>query len=146
MDCRDAKGWPPLLYAHFVDHQDCVLALMKAKPAQVREVEVERWRGGGGEAWAKGGEGEEGEVEGGEVGGGLGKRRGRGKGGLGERRGRGGGEWGRVKGKGKVEGRGRGKEGRGGEGEELEEGGRKGRVEGGEGGVCIVQLNLNLKP
>ena len=47
VDCRDAKGWPPLLYAHFVDHQDCVLALMKAKPAQVREVEVERWRGGG---------------------------------------------------------------------------------------------------
>ena len=46
VDCRDAKGWPPLLYAHFVDHQDCVLALMKAKPAQVREVEVERWRGG----------------------------------------------------------------------------------------------------
>ena len=49
VDCRDAKGWPPLLYAHFVDHQDCVLALMKAKPAQVREVEVEveRWRGKG---------------------------------------------------------------------------------------------------
>ena len=39
VDCRDAKGWPPLLYAHFVDHQDCVLALMRAKPAQVREGE-----------------------------------------------------------------------------------------------------------
>lgn len=35
VDCRDAKGWPPLLYAHFEDHQDCVLALMRAKPGQV---------------------------------------------------------------------------------------------------------------
>ena len=51
VDCRDAKGWPPLLYAHFVDHQDCVLALMRAKPAQVREGE-----GGGGGGRGRGGE------------------------------------------------------------------------------------------
>ena len=36
VDCRDAQGWPPLLYAHFQDHHDCVLALMKAQPKQVR--------------------------------------------------------------------------------------------------------------
>ncbi len=35
VDCRDAKGWSPLLYAHFEDHQDCVLALMRARPQQV---------------------------------------------------------------------------------------------------------------
>ena len=35
VDCRDAKGWPPLLYAHFEGHQDSVLALMKARPQQV---------------------------------------------------------------------------------------------------------------
>ena len=35
VDCRDELGWPPLLYAHFQDHQECVLALMKAKPQQV---------------------------------------------------------------------------------------------------------------
>lgn len=33
--CRDDTGWPPLLYAHFQNHQDCVLALMKAEPQQV---------------------------------------------------------------------------------------------------------------
>ena len=50
VDCRDAKGWPPLLYAHFVDHQDCVLALMRAKPAQVREEKRGREVEEGGEA------------------------------------------------------------------------------------------------
>lgn len=35
VDCRDAQGWPPLLYAHFEDHHECVLALMKANPKQV---------------------------------------------------------------------------------------------------------------
>ena len=35
VDCRDEKGWPPLLYAHFASHQECVLALMKEKPGQV---------------------------------------------------------------------------------------------------------------
>lgn len=35
VDCRDNIGWPPLLYAHFQKHQECVLALMKAKPKQV---------------------------------------------------------------------------------------------------------------
>ncbi len=38
VDCRDAKGWSPLLYAHFEDHQDSVLALMKARPQQVTGV------------------------------------------------------------------------------------------------------------
>lgn len=36
VDCVDAKGWSPLLYAHFRHHQQCVLALMKAKPHQAR--------------------------------------------------------------------------------------------------------------
>ena len=36
VDCIDRKGWSPLLYAHFQNHQDCVLALMEAKPEQVR--------------------------------------------------------------------------------------------------------------
>ena len=58
VDCRDAKGWPPLLYAHFVDHQDCVLALMRAKPAQVREGE-----GGGGWGRVREGEGKGGGKE-----------------------------------------------------------------------------------
>lgn len=36
VECRDERGWPPLLYAHFQNHQECVLALMRAKPKQVR--------------------------------------------------------------------------------------------------------------
>ena len=40
VDCVDSKGWSPLLYAHFQDHQDCVLALMKANPQQVRPWSV----------------------------------------------------------------------------------------------------------
>ena len=35
VDCPDNKGWPPLLYANFSSHEDCVLAIMKAKPKQV---------------------------------------------------------------------------------------------------------------
>ena len=37
VDCVDKKGWSPLLYAHFQNHQDCVLALMEAKTEQVSE-------------------------------------------------------------------------------------------------------------
>lgn len=37
VDCRDAQGWPPLLYAHFQNHHECVLALMRAQPKQVCE-------------------------------------------------------------------------------------------------------------
>ena len=36
VECRDERGWPPLLYAHFQNHQECVLALMRANPKQVR--------------------------------------------------------------------------------------------------------------
>ena len=35
MDCRDGKGWPPLLYAHFVGHEASTLELMKENPGQV---------------------------------------------------------------------------------------------------------------
>lgn len=35
VDCTDEQGWPPILYAHFKDHEECVLALLKAKPQQV---------------------------------------------------------------------------------------------------------------
>ena len=37
VDCIDERGWPPILYAHFKDHEDCVLALLKAKPQQVKD-------------------------------------------------------------------------------------------------------------
>ena len=37
IECRDAKGWSPLLYAHFGNHQDCVLTLMRARPQQVAD-------------------------------------------------------------------------------------------------------------
>ena len=35
IDCKDNKGWPPLLYANFSSERECVLAIMKAKPDQV---------------------------------------------------------------------------------------------------------------
>lgn len=38
VDCRDYKGWPPLLYAHFTDNTGCFLELMKAKPSQVYHI------------------------------------------------------------------------------------------------------------
>ena len=38
VDCRDGAGWPPLLYAHFEGHSECVLMLMRAKPRQVSHV------------------------------------------------------------------------------------------------------------
>ena len=36
VDCTDDFGWSPILYAHFKDHEECVLALLKANPQQVR--------------------------------------------------------------------------------------------------------------
>ena len=36
VDSTDEFGWSPILYAHFKKHEDCVLALLKANPHQVR--------------------------------------------------------------------------------------------------------------
>ncbi len=38
VDCTDDFGWSPILYAHFEEHEDCVLALLKAYPQQVRRL------------------------------------------------------------------------------------------------------------
>ena len=35
MDCLDSSGWPPLLYANFAAHENCVLSLMESNPKQI---------------------------------------------------------------------------------------------------------------
>ena len=35
IDIPDNRGWPPLLYANFQAHEECVMCLLKPNPGQL---------------------------------------------------------------------------------------------------------------